>query len=71
MKRLFSVFAALMLMLIPFHAAAGTSYGSEISSVMLDFSLNNYSAKSAPQQEVNGTYRTVEMLAIIAKILDR
>ena len=38
--------------------------------MMSSFTLNNYSCNSAPQQEVNGTYRTVEMLEIIAKILD-
>ena len=61
---------ALTLILLPLGAYAG-SYSSEISFVMTSFTLNNYSCKSAPQQEVNGTYRTVKMLEIIAKVLDK
>ena len=33
--------------------------------------INNYSCKSAPQQEVNGVYRSVEMLEIIAGLADK
>ena len=47
-----------------------SKYTSEISGVMTDFVLNNYSCDSAPQQAVNGLYRCVEMLEIIAKILN-
>ena len=70
MKRTLSVII-LLVFLVPFSVSyASGSYSSEISSVMLNFSLNNYSCKSAPQQAVNGNYRTVEMLEIIAKELD-
>ncbi|MEG2357157.1 MAG: hypothetical protein RSC40_09390, partial [Clostridia bacterium] len=34
------------------------------------FATNNYSCESAPQQTVNGSYRTLEMLEIVAKLLD-
>ena len=44
---------------------------SDVSGVMSSFTLNNYSCESAPQQAVNGTYRTVEMLELIVRQLDR
>ena len=43
---------------------------SSVSAVMSDFSYNNIFCDSAPQQVVNGTYRTVELLELIAKKLD-
>ena len=70
MRRVCSLFIAFVLLVVPVHVFAGTSYSSEISSVMTSFTLNNISCKSAVQQAVNGNYRTVEMLEIIAKELD-
>ena len=69
MKRIVSALL-LVCLLFSFVPACADSYTSAISEVMSDFVLNNYSCKSAPQQQVNGAYRCVEMLEIIAKILN-
>ena len=66
MKRILSALLILCLVFICVPASAGT-YSSDISDVMYDYVMNNYSCKSAPQQQVNGAYRCVEMLEIIAK----
>ena len=70
MKRI--AILAVMLLLIASISATGSAkdYSSEISSIMSSYTLNNYSCKSAVQQEVNGVYRSVEMLEIIAKLAD-
>ncbi|MBE5767801.1 MAG: hypothetical protein E7335_11730 [Clostridiales bacterium] len=47
-------------------SASALGYSSEISSIMSTFSLQNIYADSAPQQQVNGSYRTVELLEVIA-----
>ena len=65
----FVVSLILMITMIAGVAQAG-SHSSDISDVMYSFTMNNYSCDSAPQQQVNGSYRTVEMLEVIAKILD-
>ena len=51
-------------------ACAASSYSDLISGVLDDMSSNNESCSGAPQQEANGAYRMVEMLAIIALELD-
>ena len=71
MRRIVSAWVAFIVLLIPLCACAGSSFSSEISSVMTNFTLSNYSCNSAVQQAVNGNYRTVDMLDIIAKELDR
>ena len=48
-------------------SANADSYASDISSVMSTFSYQNIMSSSAPQQEVNGAYRMVELLEIMAK----
>ena len=70
MKRILVSCISFILVLSMTFSACATDYSSQISSVMSSFALNNYSCKSASQQQVNGTYRTVEMLEIIAKELD-
>ena len=65
MKRIISLILLLCL-LLPCATANAGSYASDISSVMSSFRLNNYSCDSAAQQEVNGSYRMVEMLEIVA-----
>ncbi len=59
----------LSVLMITGTAYAGT-YESDISEIMLTLSLNDSSCKSAPQQEANGAYRMVDMLKVIATILD-
>ena len=70
MKKLISIFTVFAFLLLPLTAYASSSYSNEISSVMTNFTLNNYSCNSAVQQAVNGNYRAVEMLDIIARELD-
>ena len=38
----------------------------DTSSIMSDFRMQDIMAGSAPQQVTNGTYRTVELLNLIA-----
>ncbi|MEG0126338.1 MAG: hypothetical protein RR816_09680 [Clostridia bacterium] len=68
-KKIIAFALSLIMCLTLCTAASAKDYSSEISSVMSSFVTNNYSCDSAPQQAVNGTYRTVEMLEIIAKEL--
>lgn len=70
MKKISTVFISCILLLALLTITAFADYSSDISSVMSSYRLNNYSCESAPQQKVNGTYRTVEMLEIIAKEVD-
>ena len=65
MKRLISLIAALLCLTLPFSAFAG-SYSSTIQSIHSSFVSGNRSASSAPQQAVNGAYRCVELLEVIA-----
>ena len=51
-------------------ACAASSYSDLISGVLDDMSSNNEACSGAPQQSANGSYRLVEMLAIIAYELD-
>lgn len=50
--------------------AYALEYSTDISSIMLEFSLQNSYADSTVQQAVNGTYRTVELLELIASEWD-
>ena len=45
-------------------------YASKISGVMSDFSYHNTMSNNINQQICNGTYRTVDLLCLIAKKLD-
>ena len=65
MKRFCSVLLIVCLLAVC-PSAFAARYSSDISGVMSDFVINNYSCDSAPQQQVNGTYRTVELLELIA-----
>ena len=44
-----------------------SSYSADTSSVMRDFSFQDTMADTVYQQIVNGTYRTVELLNLIAQ----
>ena len=44
-----------------------SSYSANTSSVMSDFSFQDTMADNVYQQIVNGTYRTVELLNLIAQ----
>ena len=48
-------------------SASAAGYSSQISSIMLDYSLSNSRFDSAAQQSVNGLYRSVELTGLIAK----
>lgn len=67
LHRTLAALLALMLVLGMTFSASAAGYSSRISSIMLDFSLSNSRADSAPQQQVNGAYRMVELLEIIAQ----
>ena len=62
--------AALMLGLGMTFSASAAGYSSQISSITLDYSLSNSRCDSAAQQSVNGLYRSVELLELIAKKWD-
>lgn len=69
MKKLVSLLVALMLCMTSLPALAA-SYSSQINSIHSSFISGNISANSAPQQQVNGYYRCVELLETIAFALD-
>lgn len=69
-KRIRFTSLSMMFILLMSVQVFAKDYSSDISSIMSNFVLNNYSCKSAIQQQVNGTYRTVEMLEVIAHELD-
>ena len=68
MKKITALLAAVILLFVSATACAG-SHSSDISSVMLNFTLSNSSCKSAVQQAVNGLYRSVELLELITRRL--
>ena len=51
-------------------AGAGGAYSSVIKNILSDYEENNDRCESAPQQSVNGAYRSVELLGVIAYELD-
>ena len=70
MKRKAVLFAALLLCLcLPLNGLAG-SHTAAIQSIHSSFVSSNRSASSAPQQQVNGLYRCVELLEVIAYAMD-
>ena len=64
-KTMMSLLALALCLMLPISCLAG-SYSSTISSIHSSFVSSNRSAKSAPQQAVNGAYRCVELLEVIA-----
>ena len=70
MKKIFARILALTLVLVMLGGITTTAlagkYSTKVSSIMSTYTLTNSRAKSAPQQQVNGTYRTVELLEQIA-----
>ena len=66
MKKLTSLALVFALLMVIAGTALAGSYASEISSIHSRFSRQDSSASSAPQQLVNGLYRNVELLELIA-----
>ena len=67
-KRVLCLVVAMMLLCTS--SALASSHASQISSVMSSFSSQNTRADNIYQQICNGTYRTTELLTIIAYELD-
>jgi len=56
-----------IILILFFSSLSLTSYGANTTSVMSDYSLQDTMAENVYHQIVNGTYRTVELLALIAQ----
>ena len=67
MKKRLSVLLSVILlaMMVP-QAALASSYASTIYEIHSSFVSSNRSASGAPQQQVNGAYRSVELLEVWA-----
>ena len=61
---------AVLLCMCTMPAMAAKNYGDLVSDILDSMSTNNSRCSGAPQQTANGTYRAVDMLAIIAMELD-
>lgn len=61
------IIACLVIVCLMASNALAAGYSSSISSIMSTFSYQNIMASSAPQQQVNGAYRMVELLEVMAK----
>lgn len=66
-KILSTALAFTMIFTMLVSSAFAENYGSAIDQIMSTFTLQNISASSAPQQQVNGSYRMVELLEVMAK----
>ena len=66
MKKLVCLVLCVLLLLAEPFSALARDFSSAIQSVHSTFVSSNTRAKSSPQQSVNGAYRCVELLVLIA-----
>ena len=59
-----------LLAIIAYELDTSGLYSDVISGTLERFSANEAACESAPQQTVNGSYRCVELLAVIAYTLE-
>ena len=69
-RRLAALTLSILLALAFLTTGHAQTYGSLVEDVLDRFASNDALCESAPQQSVNGVYRCVELLSIIAYRLD-
>ena len=68
-RRLAALTLSILLALTLLTTGHAQSYSSLVEDVLDRFASNDARCESAPQQTVNGSYRCVELLAVIAYTL--